>query len=82
MFRKSREHLADTNLNYWQHLQYAGGHGLTSLKVAWYSFTHAIWPGVYPFTAEGILSKQCKEMKKRITARKAYHGRKKTKKIN
>ena len=72
MFRVSREHLADTDLGYWQHLKYAWCHGVISLKVAWYSFTHAVWPGIYPFTAEGILKEQCKLMQKRIDSRVAY----------
>lgn len=51
------KHLKDNNMTYWQHLLFAGGHGVRCLKAGVLLIIHSIIPALFPKTGSHLVNR-------------------------
>jgi hypothetical protein len=54
--QKSLDHLKDNNRTYYQHLLFAGGHGIRCLKAGFLLIIHSMMPALFPKTGSHLVN--------------------------
>lgn len=57
MIKKSLEHLEENEMSYWEHFDFACGHGLICIKAGLLLIIHSIIPGLFPRTGSILVTK-------------------------
>jgi hypothetical protein len=56
IIKESKKHLAENNMGYCKHLQFASGHGLRCIKAGLLLILHSIIPALYPRTGSKLVN--------------------------
>ena len=68
LIKKSKEHLKDNNMGYWEHLKFASGHGARCIKAGFLLILHSLVPALFPKTGSVLVN----ELNKSFTEHNDY----------
>ena len=57
MFKKSKIHLQDNSMTYWEHFRFASGYGLICIYYGLLLFLHALIPAYFSMTGSNLANK-------------------------
>ncbi len=57
MFKKSKIHLQDNSMTYWEHFRFASGYGMTCLYHGTLLILHSIIPAFFAATGSNLVNK-------------------------
>ena len=57
MIKKSIKHLKDNNMSYYEHIKFAGKHGLSCVKAGIFLIIHGLIPALFPRAGSKLVNK-------------------------
>lgn len=64
MINKSIKHLKDNNMSYYEHIKFAGKHGLSCIKAGIFLIIHGVIPALFPRAGSKLVNKLNKNFTK------------------